>query len=132
MPRCEQCTRFVSIEVQGEVGTVDLEGTNLYADLRLIKTCVECGDELEEYNESFETDLEEHHDCDGEMPVDNMGGEITYEPDEIEIDESGEGKGRWRKTYYHGTCEVGVKCNCGWEGTIPLAIKAQASHFDEL
>ena len=132
MPRCEQCNHFVGIELRGEVESVEIEDTTLTAMLRLIKECVECGNELEEYHEEVEEEIEGHHECDGEMPVDQAGAEILEEPDELDMDELGEGTGRYRKTFYIGRCEVGVRCNCGWEGTVPLEASEQASYFDEI
>lgn len=130
MPRCEQCTRFVSVEILGEVTSIDLEDTVLEVEARLVKTCLECGDELEEWIEQLYYDLEDYHpDC--KLEEEQLFS-ILEEPTELDIDERGVGRGRGRKTFYSGKAEVVVKCRCLWEEGIGVETEAQASHFDPL
>ena len=130
MPRCEQCTKFVPIEVLGEVGLINLEETVLEAELILKKCCEECGNELEEWVEQLDYDLDEYHqDCKKE---DLSEYELVEEPYELDIDSRGLGRGRGRKTFYIGSAEVVVKCDCGWQGSVEVRTEAQASHFDPL
>lgn len=145
MARCPDCNKFVPYdEPQVEVNTVEVDGTTVTADVRVVLACGECGTELKdmEFNESVEIE----HVC-GD-PVD--GHEPDPDADGYEIESEGDGEGdsrvqttdrngkqiknsRYMKTFYGFTLTPTCKCNkCGETFDVELKGEEQASGFNEL
>ena len=91
--RCNDCGKFVSYdEGTVEVQSVDLEGTQLTAEVRVALPCAECGTELKETILTLEAEVT--HLCQN-LPAEAGAPEytITEEPDSGEFTERGDGKG---------------------------------------
>jgi hypothetical protein len=115
----------VSIELaEPEINDLSYDDGEISLTVRLVKTCMECGEELAEaYPEATATidHLEDHLD--------------SIEVDEINIEQVDrmEGHGRYAKMFYGADVTVEWKCHkCGKGDTVEMHVEEQASYFDEL
>lgn len=125
--RCPDCNKFVSYEM-GEPDLQDchLEDNQVFAEVRLVKQCVECSTELEEVTFSIESDVIDH-------PHDEL--ELEDDMPEVEITERTEGKGRYMKTFIGASVPFKVICQhegCDFCFEGDLSDEIQASGFDSL
>lgn len=120
MPKCTTCTKFTSkdTEVEPEV-TQDPEineDGSLTMTVRIVNSCAECSEELEE----AEFELE------GQVDVSEHTGE-GHEVDlgEPEIERTDSGGTRYAKRMLGVEVKIGVTCSCG-------DLKAEAVMKDEI
>jgi hypothetical protein len=132
--RCDQCTKFVSLEtadpeVDGENVTDNGDGTGtLTLSVRLHRDCADCGQELKEYN----FDVEEPFDC-----PKNCGGEEDEQHDltvDIQNEEPTESGGhRYKKNMVGFSLDAVISCsNCDFTEELHVEDSAAASWFEEL
>ena len=134
MARCPSCNRFVGIGLaEPEVDNLDADIPDLAlpeegvltGEVRLVKTCAECDEELEEANLSIEEEFTLKHEGGCE------GGGLTAEGDLVSSDRV-EGAGRGAKTFYGAKGTVTVSCSCGAEVEVKVSVEEQASAFESL
>lgn len=128
--RCASCNLFVPVEMgEPETDSVELEasgdGARLTGNVRLVKLCENCGDELAEANPDVDVEVEFAHakeDCEGDLVL-----------DEVTADSTDTGGGRYEKRYYGADCTATVRCeDCGAVAEIPFHVDEAASYFDEI
>jgi hypothetical protein len=136
-PRCPDCNRFVSLEMEEpEIEACDVDpGGELEITARLVKVCAECGTEIREcYLEITKT-----FSCPPWDSDDAPESTVDVEYDDFENTERYEGKGRYQKTF-HGI-EGSVTATFYFEHdreetvTIPITIddgSEMASSFEDL
>ncbi len=139
MPRCPDCSKFVSLETETEPEVdgldVDDDGT-VTCSVRIVNCCGECSAELTETTLELQDDctaeVEEHlkPDAGGDTP--EKGHTLSVEEVSSERTQRVEGKGRGAKTFYGASVDVLVKCECGWEHPLTLSDDCQASSMDEM
>lgn len=146
MARCGDCNKFVSLEEQDpEVESVDYDGGEVRATVRIVNECAECGTELRESTLEMSTEAPDgwdDHDPDqlkanGKDAEECARHEITVEEESYERTSRQDGKpgtpSRFRKTFYGAKVTVKATCKCGaWEETVDLEDDVQASGMDEL
>jgi hypothetical protein len=140
--RCPDCSKFVSLEFQEpepeemdldydyDKGGPDQEHVTftVTVDVRLVRNCADCGQELKEGTLTLEgSDVLGH-----EMKPDC---ELTAEMDTTNQIE--EGGGRYKKSYFGAEVEYVIRCSCQKEKDPPLytgsvSDKMAASEMDEL
>ena len=122
--RCNNCGKFVSQEMADpEVVDSGCHGGTLTATVRIVAQCAECSDDLKET--TFDVDEEIEGFCDNANHEKNVD-EVT-----LESTERGEGKGRYRKTFYGAEGVFEVSCSCGKKAEHKWSDAIQASHMDE-
>lgn len=142
--RCPSCNKFVGIEAaEPEVNSVEVEadGEAVRADVRLALVCLECGEELSEYNFEIEAEIDEvsthaqAHDEAGveyTLDVEDNGAEAF---DRYQTQDR-HGKPiknmRYQRHFYGVNVDVKVTCSCGQEFDAQLTGEEQASAFDQL
>lgn len=133
--RCDQCNKFAAYDdsTEPEVDlNFDADTGDVNAQVRIVLTHDECGQELKEANFDFDeivprAILKAHKgdDHDLEMEVDNA-----------ELTSRSEGSGRYMKTFYGAGVDVALRCSCVTDGeaiwTHCFEDDVQASHMDEL
>jgi hypothetical protein len=143
--RCPNCNKFVPLELQEpEVnGDPELSYSNgddsvtvSLEDVRIVRTCEECGEELKEATLSLEGVVEvpvEHTAHDGKHSL-----EATAD---VEGTERTDGKpgtpGRYRRSFFGAKADVEIRCSCQDAKAEPLATleiedEVQASSMDEM
>lgn len=141
--RCPDCNKFVSyndedeIEVQTEEATYDKEErtVQVQVEVRIAKTCGECGTELKEATIEIDKTIEnvdESEIADGDLDVDC----------ELSADSWSKGHGRWTETFYGVSGTITVRRYAEdrkkpplWSGTVEIDVKdacVAASGMDEL
>jgi hypothetical protein len=124
--RCPDCSKFVGLDMADpEVGDLEVgEDGTVTCEVRIVRTCAECGQELKEANFSLEA----------QVPVEGHEGEgheLSVEESSVEPIE--EGGGRYAKSYYGATVNATVTCSCGkFKEDVELSDKCSASGMDEL
>lgn len=138
--RCPDCNKFVGLEFEApeepdsfdfDVGLSDdekrAESVSVSAEVRLVRTCADCGTELKEAN--LEMSAEDEW-------IDHALGpkcEVYAEMDEVQAIE--EGGGRYKKSYYGLSIDFSIKCACDREkvlATGSMSEKVAASEMEEL
>lgn len=130
MARCTSCNKFVSNEEnEPEVQdlSVDQDSATVTASVRIVNACADCGEELTEGTLEMEAEL-------GSIDAHQKDGhELSVEEDSTERVGKGEGKGRYRKTFYGAKVDATVKCSCGkFEKSVEMSEYIQASSMDPL
>ena len=131
--RCDQCNKFAAYDdsTEPEVNLdFDADTGDVTAQVRIVLTHDECGQELKEANFDFEESVPKEvltaHRGDGhDLDLDEGNAELTTR---------GEGSGRYMKTFYGAMLEVAVTCECSSEPVWSHCFEddVQASHMDEL
>ena len=123
--RCPSCNKFVALEFQDpELIDIDVDADGVRAEVRIVRCCAECGDELKEatlnlYYEWWKEFDEEHGDHD-----------LTVEETGIEpLEEDG---GRYAKSYFGANVQFTVTCSCGQCFSAEMEEKIAASYMEEL
>lgn len=156
MPRCSSSNKFASYdEPEASIEGEEMNGSTYSAEVRIMRPCSECGEEMAETNLNPEADVECQNcgeecpghalDAEGEIiPGEQLKpGELSYkEPEapefeivssEVEVDESG--GGRYKKNVFTATVTAEIKCLCCGESVEP-SVSAEdscpASGFDVL
>jgi hypothetical protein len=132
--RCPDCNKFVSLELQEPELNLNVEGDSITGQVRLVLTCVECGNEGKETN--LDIDLALDHDCDRAEDDFELVDEAA-ETTERYQDKDRHGKPiknpRYRRHYYGAEITATVCCNkCGKEFEVTETVEEQASGFEEL
>jgi len=144
--RCESCGVFVSLETaEPEITNLeldeydeDMQEIHFHGEMRLVRTCAECGDEMKEANIEFEggpIDLAEHIDLCGDCPTvqQELWDNLEIEAGETEADERGEGSGRYMKTFIIGKLNWEISCpDCDFTAEGTIEAEEQASYFEDL
>lgn len=141
MPRCPSCEKFVSLEFaeieEPEASDETSDGT-LAVQVRLVRTCAECGDEMKtaeleielDFTDAIQAHMDEKHpeidtNADDYTPTEVVGINMNTE----QIEESG---GRYAKSYFGASVEAFGDCAlCGAEITATGSDKIAASQMDE-
>lgn len=140
MPRCPDCSKFVSLETTAEMnGEVSVaEDGQITADIRLIRNCADCSTELKDTNLDLEGKVETEEPCkDGtehSWELDEEGEPEPYDRAQT-TDKNGKPikSSRYIKTFIGVELTVGVKCTvCGTEVEVTLKDEVPAGSFDEL
>lgn len=131
--RCDQCNKFAAYDdsTEPEVDlNFDADTGDVNAQVRIVLTHDECGQELKEASFDFEetvpSEILAEHKGDGhDLDIDQGNAELTTR---------GEGRGRYMKTFYGALVEVSVTCECSQEPIWSHCFEddVQASHMDEL
>lgn len=144
MARCQDCNKFVGLDMQDpELESIDLQGMEVSATVRIVRCCAECGNEMKEAtldmnSEIPEGDLNGHYNTEKDEPID--GHTLSVDENECDLDQIEEGGGRYKKSFYGATVAFRVYCSCGekegkkghpiYEGE--MEDKVAASSMDEL
>lgn len=107
MARCGSCCKFVNLEEETpEVESLEINEDEISYEVRIIRVCAECGDELKEAyicgTAEFSGDrvhLEEGH-------------ELSIDEDTIEALERHEGEGKKIKNFYGFELVAKITCTC--------------------
>lgn len=138
--RCPQCNKFVPLETELEPEEAELTGDEpgdlkLSWQVRVVRKCGECGEEMKEATLDIEVDevrLIEGVACvDGDAWASDAHGEPEVSVEDPEVIE--EGGGRYAKSYYGASAQYTITCKCGetlYEGV--MSEKEAASGFDDL
>lgn len=137
--RCDQCNKFVSFEEnEPEVDSLDVsdDGT-VSASVRIVNSCIDCGQELKEATFEFETDhsaeCAEHQGDGHELSVEENSVDRTARSGFFKKGIFVPAGGRYAKMFYGAELSYSVTCSCG-----NLSIDdsfnddVQASGMDEL
>lgn len=105
---------------------VDEEG-NISANVRLVRTCMDCGTELKEANVEAEAQVSEEFAAKHKGEGHNLSVEATGE------DVSETGGGRYKKNVIECTFTARVSCDCNEDATEDLEMKVSesAGYFEE-
>jgi hypothetical protein len=134
--RCPDCNKFASMEMQEpevsnleiDVGVPDPESrvcdARVTAEIRIIRTCAECGTELKEATFTVEDNIEIA------LPKDAEPGDVSV--DEASVEGTEEGGGRYKKSYYGADLHYTVECNGAVIHSGNMTDKVPASSMDEL
>lgn len=132
--RCPDCNKFTGLEFQDPEldGDLEVSEDGVTCNIRLVRTCSECGQEMKEATLEMSGDLPE-------QAVDHLKEHEEDEtPHELEIEENGidqieEGGGRYKKSYFGASVDYKITCSCGqFEVTGTVSDKIPASHMEEL
>lgn len=125
-PRCNDCGKFVSLEMSDPEVEIELDGTTIRAQMRIARTCADCGTEMKTADLTAEVEVPElqaHEGVEHSLEVENN------DPKAIE-----EGGSRYAKSYFGASVDYTVRCSCQEapvaEGT--LSDKIAASAMDEV
>ena len=140
MPRCNSCSKFVSLEeLDPEVQSLDVDNDGtVTAEIRIVNACAECGEELTEAIFDLEetVDVPEPEEADHEHELEIEEGESAERtrPDHTRPDKSGVSvPARYRKTWYGFAVTAKVTCTgCPFEEDLILADDIQASAMEPL
>lgn len=139
--RCPSCEKMVSLDFNDpEVESIEVEAEepdpngdpklddhttlSVTANVRIVRVCADCGEEMKEAT----LDLEE---TSIEGPI---GSGHEFEVEEDSVDQIEEGGGRYAKSYFGA--EVGYTitctCGCGFARSATMSDKVAASEMDEM
>jgi len=118
--RCPDCGYFVGVELQEPELDLDVNGTEVAGECRLVLACVNCATELAESEQEVSIEFDHEHE-DGGQP------EVEIEDYTAMLTERGT---RGHKKYYGAEIEVNLVCACGWKETLTATVEEQASHFE--
>ena len=122
--RCQQCNKFVSQEqADPEANDVSCNAGVIEGGITITIQCAECNSDLKQGELDLHEEVKDF--CDDPSHEQNVD-EITLEPTE-----RGEGKGRYRKTFYGAEGTFEVSCSCGKKAEHKWSDAIQASHMDE-
>lgn len=132
--RCPSCEKFCSLEgAEPEVQEFNVDENGVTANVRVMRTCMDCGEEICETYLDLEGAIDHH--CEkidnGEYPeyTDPDGNDV--EEPEFEYTESG--GGRYQKNMIGCCADITMKCaHCGEEITVHLEDSVPASYFESL
>lgn len=149
--RCPDCNKFVSYdEPQCEVGSVELGGETVRANVTVQLNCEDCGGTLKDAEIEAETEIE--HECKPEAERDKEwkpDADLEKDDDQYELESDGDAEGtnrmetkdrhgkpikssRYMKSFYGFTLESEIKCRkCGEVFSVTLKGEEQASAFNE-
>jgi len=117
MPRCEDCTRFVSVEQADPELDIILyhrKGViSIFGSVRLVTCCGDCGSDIMEAYEDFQQELGFEHKEGG------CNGELELRDEEGEVDCRMEGTGRHIQHFYGANIRAKVVCR-GCEAALEL------------
>lgn len=127
--RCSDCNKFVALdfeEPEVENESIDEEGC-VEIEVRLVRTCSECNQELKEATLYFEI---EH----AEACAAHRGEGHQLEVEITNVDSIEEGGGRWKKSYYGARVSYQITCSCSKTFSIEgnASDKVAASEMDEI
>lgn len=107
--RCPDCNKFVgNDQMDPEVESLDVNGDQITAQVRIANACDQCSTELTEASLEMEDDISAELEAHREKCKD---AEFTAEETESERDTKGEGKGRYMKTFYGAKVSYSVTCS---------------------
>ena len=131
--RCEQCSKWVSLETgEPQEDSIEVSDNGTVAvEVTISRNCAECGTEMKTCNYTVEEDL------DGDWVAahtpseeDPDHGDWEVSTSNMELTESG--GGRYKKNMIGFTCTATATCKCGDETTVELSGEEAASSFDEV
>lgn len=144
--RCPDCNKFVSLELQDpEVSDLQVEHLepedkagehrfNITGNVRIVRNCGECGQELKEANLEIDQEVEL-----GENTLDAAAVELhrTLDLSDATVEEDGvdsieEGGGRYAKSYFGATVHFTVYLDKTAIASGEWSDKVAASEMDEL
>ncbi len=124
MPRCPSCETMVGLETSDpEVDDLNYSGSTITGSVRIVRICVECGEELKE------TTLEIHEEVENFCDSDEDGHDVEVEENLSILEEGG---GRYKKSYYGAEGTLHLKCSCGKTFDVEWSDKVAASSMDDL
>jgi hypothetical protein len=144
--RCPDCNKFVSMDTSDpEVGNLefDIGSMMVMAQVRIERTCSDCGTGLKEANLELSwsaegedaTKLEEHLKA-HKTYADTHDGQ---EPGQLDVEEDGadlieEGGVRYKKSYYGAEVQFTISCTCDKEFELSntMSEKVSASEMEEI
>jgi hypothetical protein len=148
--RCPDCNKFVSLEMsEPEVSNLEVEYTpghdadntpihefHITGQVRIARTCAECGQDMKEYTFDIEQDVEMGENVTFEMteklradpsPLNNVTVDDSPAVDIIE-----EGGGRYQRAYFGATVHIEVFLGTVIVAAVDWSDKVAASGMDEL
>jgi hypothetical protein len=125
--------------------SVDSDGT-VSANVRIERTCAECGDTLKEATlelswspepedaKKLEEHIRLHEEKEAEAGTDAEPFEYEFEVEETGVDAIEEGGGRYKKSYFGAHVSFDLKCSCDPSFMISgeMDDKVAASEMEEL
>jgi hypothetical protein len=149
--RCPDCNKFVSYdEPQCEVGSVELDGDTVRANVTVQLNCQECSQTLKDAEIEAETQIEHVCKPEAEREKDQKPDPDYKEgDDQFEVENDGDAEGssrledkdrngkqikhyRYMKTFYGFTLDTEIRCRkCGECFPVTLEGEEQASGFNE-
>lgn len=146
MPRCTSTGLFASYdEPEATVESEELAEGTLSIEVRVVRPCAECSEEMAEYTFSMEEDVECprcgaecNTECSGEHERDEDGNKVDTAPilqlesvDEPDVSESG--GGRYKKNIFTCTVSAEILCTCCNQSfDVTVSDDAAASYFEVL
>ena len=144
--RCPDCNKFVAYdEPEAELNQVDISGSTVTSDVRVVLKCADCGTELKDFELNGEATVD--HDCSKKKDFDKKveAGEEVFEiesegePEAESRTQTTDRRGkpiknpRYMKTFYGFKLDTEVKCLCcGETETVETTAEEQASGGNEL
>src|SRR5262245_36266183 len=131
--RCPSCEKFASLEMSDpELVETTVTGDSISMEVRIVRTCADCGDELKEATLNLEIGFDpENEDCpkgDEESPEHNF--ELMGEPEVTAIEEGGS---RYAKSYFGAEVSGEIQCTkCEEQIEFSASEKVAASEMEEL
>lgn len=130
--RCPDCNKFVGLEfADPEVERLEIDGDEVACEVRIVRNCAECGQELKEAQLELSAEIPQ------EVADAHDGDNHDLEVEETGVDPIEEGGGRYAKSYFGATVSFAVRCSCQkkddaaiYEGE--MSDKVAASAMDEL
>jgi len=122
-PRCTSCSKFVPIELgEPEISETEIdEENNIIGQVRLIKNCGECDQEMAEAYVDVEIEVAERCKCD-----------TTLEVDEETAESTDEGGGRYKKRMIGADLTYTLSCpECNKTFTATGHVEEAAGNFDD-
>lgn len=159
MPRCTSTNKFASYdEPEAEINSSEMTGSTYTAEIRVVRPCAECGEEMAEYIFEVEGEVEcptcetecgGHYGTERDLPHEVLPSDKLPEehPDyamrevefEIEaddnIDVSESGGGRYKKNLFQVSVTPSILCLCCNETFEAPQIESEAaaaSYFEVL
>jgi hypothetical protein len=123
--RCPDCNKFVGLEFQDpEVNDLEYSGGQVLGNVRLVRTCSECSQELKD----AALDIEATVDPKWAEKHDGHDISVEFEPEQIE-----EGGGRYKKAFFGAGGTITVTCSdCNESTEVEWSDKVAASDMEEI
>lgn len=138
--RCPDCQKFVSLEFDQEPEInneeFDAEDGSYEIEIRIVRTCADCGQELKDATLNFDGEIDGWEDIKAAHEGDDHDILMEVSP---QNDEYSKGKGRYMVSFFGASVDISIHCKCqnDVEGAEPLYSinvqdHVQASGMDEL
>jgi hypothetical protein len=120
MPRCNECNKFVSLDTEQVEVDISIDSAEITGDMRVVRQCAECGNEMTEGNFdvsiTLDEDVLEKHKDEKHPELESMD-DISFEVEAKNEEgyEKNEEGGR-KRMLYGGRFEYIVTCSvekCG-------------------